>query len=95
MDLVADSDETPRAPAIQKPVPTVNPLTTLMRASSKPPSDLSSPSLRPSNTHAAEAPMTPTPVSTCTCGLAPSLALDGLGFEPVESIDNLKSKVGP
>ena len=90
MDLAADSDETPHGPAIQKPVPAVNPLNTLMRASSNAPPDLSLPSLQLSNTLAVETPKT----VTHTCSSVPPEALNKFVFEPVEGIYNPKSKVG-
>jgi len=90
MDLAADGDETPRGPAVQKPVPAVNPLNTLTRASSNAPPDLSLPSLRPSNTLAVETPKT----VTHTRSSVPPEALDKFVFEPVEGIYNPKSKVG-
>ena len=75
---MAESDNIPRS-SLLKPSATVIPLDTLSRGSSKPPPERSAPSLY-------------IPAKSVR-GLAPPSALDKLGFEPAQSVDELIKSV--
>ncbi|KIN94839.1 hypothetical protein M404DRAFT_34679 [Pisolithus tinctorius Marx 270] len=99
---IVKGDYTPwlTGPAVLKHGHSVSPLSTLARAPSKPPPDLLVPSTHPSTTLtnevAKEAPVPATASAlTCAPGLAPSHALDRLGFEPVEIAENAPAKTIP
>ncbi|KIO00404.1 hypothetical protein M404DRAFT_29553 [Pisolithus tinctorius Marx 270] len=99
---IVEGDYTPRlaGPAVSKRGCSVPPLSTLTRVPSKSPPDLPVPSTQPSTTLtnevAKEAPAQGTTLAlTRAPGLAPSYALDRLGFEPVGIVENAPAKTVP